>query len=126
MGYSFEDFFEEEVVPDLIRILGESQVEDSSKSVTDRFFDILRYSIQKDHRGGLSHRLLEVATNEDDGEITPDQFLRRCFSLRYDELELRKIEYSSPDGSIVNVNYRGVFEEQELQDKIVERIAEKE
>ena len=113
MGYSFDDFFEEHVVPKLTELFKDpdfAKGEDVDKEISDRFFDVLRSSIQMQYRGGdLARRLIEVAINPDGEELSPDLYLRKFFNQKYDdmELELRKIEYSSIDGTIINVNYRG-------------------
>jgi hypothetical protein len=120
MSYSLEDFFEEQVVPELERVLEEFKKGDFSKSVIDEFFNVLRGAIQRSNRGDdFAGRLLDVAVDTNNEGLTPDQYLKKCFE-RYSEIELRKVEYTNPDGSIVSVNYRGEFEEQELQDKIAD------
>ena len=131
MGYSFDDFFEEYVVPKLTKLFKDpdyAEGEDVNKEISDRFFDILRSSIQMQHRGqDFAKRLIEVAINPDGEGLSPDKSIRNFFDLKYDseELELRKIEYSSIDGTIINVNYRGEVEEQEREEKVIERIADK-
>jgi hypothetical protein len=131
MGYSFDDFFEEHVVPKLTELFKDpdfAKGEDVDKEISDRFFDVLRSSIQMQYRGGdLARRLIEVAINPDGEELSPDLYLRKFFNQKYDdmELELRKIEYSSIDGTIINVNYRGEMEEQEREEKLIEQLADK-
>jgi hypothetical protein len=131
MGYSFDDFFEEHVVPKFMEFFKDidfAEGKDVDKEISDRFFDILRSSIQMQYRGGdLARRLIEVAINPDGEELSPDLYLRKFFNQKYDdmELELRKIEYSSIDGTIINVNYRGEMEEQEREEKLIEQLADK-
>ena len=135
MGYSFDDFFEEHVVPKLVELFKTTPVPSSDllpssgteePEISDRFLNILRSSIQEQYRGeDFARRLIDVAINPDNEELSPDQSIRKFFNQKYnDEIELRKVEYSV-EGSIVNVNYRGEMEEQEFNEKLIERLADK-
>ena len=130
MSYSFDDFFEEYIVPKLTELFKDpdfAKGEDVNKEISDRFFDILRLSVVQAYRGeDFARKLIEVAIDPDSEGLSPDRSIKKFFYQKYaDELELRKIEYSSGDGTIVNVNYRGEMEEQEREEKIIERIADK-
>jgi hypothetical protein len=130
MSYSFDDFFEEYVVPKLTELFKDpdfAKGEDVNKEISDRFFDILRSSIHMQYRGeDFARKLIEVASDPDGEGLSPDQSIKRFFNQKYADvdLELRKIEYSS-NGAIINVDYRGEMEEQEREEKIIERIADK-
>jgi len=108
MGYSFEDFFDDHLAKRLTVLFREEQAEDTYADLADKFFDVLRSALGHTHRGDdFARRLLELATNPEEIGMAPDQFVKRSFQLRYDDLEIRKLEYQHPNGTIVSANYQG-------------------
>jgi hypothetical protein len=108
MGYSFEDFFDDQLAKQLTALFREEQTEDTD--LADKFFNVLKNALGHTHRGDdFARRLLELATDPEDIGMAPDQFVKRSFQLRYgyDDLEIRKLEYRHPDGTVVSANYQG-------------------
>lgn len=114
MSYSLEDLFDDCVVKNLKEILASD-----SDDVLNRFCNLLRDTVNQPSRGeDFARRLLEIATNPNNEEMAPEQFVQRSFGNKYSELEIRKLEYSTPEGAHVHINYLGEQEKLELQDKI--------
>jgi hypothetical protein len=110
-----EDFFKNHIT----KKLGEH-----SEDPVEHFWNILRDAVNQMHRGNdFAEKLLEIATNPDGADMSPEQFVQRSFQYRYDGIEIRKLEYGTSEGTVVQVNYRGEQEEQELQDKIAMQMA---
>jgi hypothetical protein len=115
MSYSMEDFFEEHIVKHLA---------EHSEDSYEHFLGILRNAVNSSNRGtDFAKKLLEIATNPNETDMSPEQFIKNSFGTRYDELEIRKFEYATADGTIVQANYQGDQERQELQDKIATQMA---
>jgi hypothetical protein len=131
MGYSFEEFFDDNILPDMLEIFKnyDKEKEDNNMtgpSISDRFLGVLARGVEHDYRGDeLRRRLIDTAMNNEYGEITPEAFIKKCFDLYYTDLSLRKIEYVSEEDTVVNINYHGRMEEEELLNKIAELKANK-
>jgi hypothetical protein len=114
MSYSLEDLFDDCVVKNLKEILASD-----SEDILDRFCSLLRDTVNQPSRGeDFARRLLEIATNPNNEEMAPEQFVQRSFRIKFSELEIRKLEYGTPEGAHVHINYLGEQEKQELQEKI--------
>jgi len=115
MGYSFEDFFDDHLAGKLIDFVRDYQEPKHPEDIYEKFFDILRDALnqQYNRRDDFARRLLKLIA-DDEMDMTPDQFVKRSFQLRYEELEIRKLEYQHPDGTIIKANYRG--EQKEKKD----------
>lgn len=130
MSYSFEDFFDDCIAKDLKALFYEGlspalHPKMDQEDLCDRFLEILKRAADHSTRGNdFAKRLLEIATNPNGSEMSPEQFVQKSFELRYDgELSIRKLEYSTSEGTVVQANYRGEQEEKDLQDQIAFRIA---
>lgn len=125
MSYSFEDYFEDKIVPEMNKLFNNYSQEKENKKInepyiSDMFLSILKVGTEHYIRGeDFSKRLLRVAI-KDHEDLTPEEFIKKCFYLYYGDMTLRKIEYVAKDDSLVNINYNGIQEEEALLEKIAE------
>jgi hypothetical protein len=107
MSYLFEDLFNDEILPELKKL-----VSDEFDDKSEKFLNILRSCVQHDNRNILTKKLLDVIVDEHEVYL----FIRECFSIKFDEKELKKIEYSD-NSTIIKVDYDGE-RDQQVTDKI--------
>lgn len=104
MGYHYEDFFVEHVQGPLQALLNSN-----SDDMSDDFI-ILFDKVLKSPRGNLLGRqLLRIISEKDsDTPVTPDVAIWNMFTQLFPDDCLRKVEYATEDGTLINIDYYGV------------------
>ena len=107
MSYSFDDFFEEKLMPALKELLVERDPP-PEESLANKFLSILGSKLHEVYR--FNGIVLKAIINPYQMNLSTHDLLRKIFDYISDEAELRKIEYSEGD-TIISVNYHGTEEE---------------
>jgi hypothetical protein len=126
MSYSVEDFFQDELAEKFAKLFENflDPERPATEDLYEKFMDIMQSAFQGPHRGeDFARRLVALAINPDQEDLGPDQLVKKFFYMIYEDKELRKLEYSHDYGTVVQTNYCGEKEKEELQDKIAVRIA---
>ena len=114
MNYSFDEFFNEEILPklqDLINGKLSGEMDDS-----DKFLAILNgaFGFGSHSKESFIYPMIHAMVNPHQEDMSTEQMIRKLFDIMESNSNrlLRKIEYS--DGStVIKVDYNGLEEEHE-------------
>jgi hypothetical protein len=108
MGYHYEDLFQEHIYYPLKELMN-SDIEDKS----EEFINIIKRALGSTRTNLLSGRLLNIISNNgEDTCFPPDKAFHNLFMQLYPDYDIRKLEYTTDDGALIDINYHG--EEKEL------------
>ena len=120
MSYSFDEFFENEIFPKLKDLVNGKVSGDMDDS--DKFLAILSGAFGTGHlKESFVYQMVQAVVNPHQEDLSTEKLLQMLFSILREDMELRKIEYTDGN-SIIKVNYNGITEEQDLLDKIAEKV----
>jgi len=106
MGYHFEDFFEDTIKENLKQLL-------NNNPEPEEFIQFFNRMIHSSNGDLLSKQLLKIISEKDAfGPVHPDEAVWNLFTLLYPDVSLRKVEYATDSGTLVNIDYFGVKEDE--------------
>ena len=112
MGYSFDEFFGDEILPKLKDLVNGGVSGDMDDS--DKFLAILRGAFGTGHlKESFVYQVVQTVVNPHQEDLSTEKLLQMLFGILKEDMELRKIEYTDGN-SIIKVNYNGITEEQDL------------
>ena len=108
MSYSFDDFFEESLLPALKKLLEEAESDPPpEQGLADKFLSILGSKLHEINR--FHSIVLKAIINPYQENLSTPDLIRKIFDYVSDEADLRKVEYSERN-TVISVNYHGIEE----------------
>ena len=102
MSYSFEDFFDDQIVPEMKKLFSK-EGEDTSEN----FLNILRRATRISDL--FSKHLLNIIVDTENN-TSVEKVIQKIMQIYDDNVVLRKIEYSE-DRTVISVDFQGIGEE---------------
>jgi hypothetical protein len=114
MGYDSYDFFYDHVAPKMVELFKNFNPEDNGETY-DKFKKILANICVEGNAEKFQADIVKVAL-DNENILSTEEAVQTFFTMFVaNEKILRKIEYSS-GGAIINVDYEGVYKEQEKEE----------
>lgn len=105
MGYHFEDFFEDTFRESLRQFM-------EGKPDSDEFIHFFERYLRTSNGDLLSRVLLKIISEVDDvGHADPDVAIKSLITRLYPDITLRKVEYATESGALINIDYMGARDE---------------
>jgi hypothetical protein len=114
MSFTSCDFFYKNIAPKMVELFRDFDPEEPEGKVYDGFKEILRECFNEGSYEKFQADMMNVLVINPESNLTIDVAIQKFFDIfAYDEeMTLRKLEYAS-GGSIINVDYEGVYREEQ-------------
>lgn len=106
MGYHYEDFYEDYVKEPLKHFM-------SGNPDPDEFLRFFKRILMSNNGQLLSRQFLNIISEKNDiGPVSTDEAIWNLFNQLFPDIILRKVEYATERGTLINVDYFGVKDDE--------------